>query len=122
MYLELQMTNFNLSTNLSQAFIALNKKIGKGSSYSFTNNAWDNNIVKLSKFQYEVLFLLVLGKSVREIAMIMTQLENKRCSSSIVRWMIDHLYLIFEVNSISELIEKAIIMRAVTHIPPTLID
>lgn len=117
MYLELQMTNFNLSTHLSQAFTALNQKIGKTSSYSLTNN-----IIKLSRFQYEVLFLIVLGKSVREIAMIITQLEDKPCSSSIVRWMIDHLYLIFEVNSVSKLIEKAIIMQAITHIPPTMID
>lgn len=107
------MASLNLSINLSQAFTVLNQKIGK------TIPPITNKPIKLSKIEYTILFLLILGKSsLKEIAEIITKLENKPLSESFVLYIIyDNLYRKFKVSKISELIEKSALMNVIETFP-----
>ena len=100
------MANINLSATLSQTFITPTQKIGKIAT------PITNNVIKLSKIEYTILFLLTLGKSsLKEIAEIITKLEGKTLSESFVLYIIyDNLHHKFKVTKISELIEKSTIM------------
>ena len=110
------MINLNLSAHLSQAYIALNRKIGKTTPPLVKNN------IKLSRIEYTILFLMFLGKSSpTEIAQIITKLENKPLSKSFVLYVLyDNLYRKFKVNKTSELIEKAVLMNTLTFFPKSI--
>jgi hypothetical protein len=105
------MSHFNLSATLSQKFTAFNQEIEK------IVHPIANSAIQLSKIEYTVLFLLLLGKSsLKEIAEIITKLENKPLSESFVLYVIyDNLYRKFKVNKMSNLIEKATMMTHSLH-------
>lgn len=105
------MTNFNLA----QAFTVLNKKMGKVLPQPLPNQ----DTFKLSQIQYEILYLVAMGKSLSEIKNILFKLKNKIYSRGIIQFIIhNHLYRKFEVHSDNELIEKAVVMGIVNIIPP----
>jgi PAS domain S-box-containing protein len=64
--------------------------------------------IKLTKREREIIYFLSLNKNSKEIAQILSVLENKNLSPSTILSIIDKkLYLKFGVNSISALVEIA---------------
>lgn len=96
--------------NLIQAFITLNQKMGKPLSQNYSNY--------ISTFQYVILCLIAMGKTLPEITEIMAKLTNKSYSRSTLKFIIqDHIYKRFDVCSDDELIKRAV---AIGIINPTL--
>lgn len=78
--------------------------------------------ITLTKRQQEIIFLLTLGKSPKNIAEFISQLEGKVLAPATITAIINkQLYTKFEVNSTSKLIEKAIIMGFVNNVPDNFI-
>ncbi|HLX54948.1 MAG TPA: hypothetical protein VKR58_13465 [Aquella sp.] len=70
-------------------------------------NTLSDEIV-LTKRESEILYYLSLNKSIKDIAAVITILDNKPVSASAINTIIDkQLYPKFEVDNIEKLIEKA---------------
>lgn len=109
--------NFNLSTSLAYAHSIVNKKLGRTFSASI------DDVIPLSKIQYAILFLIVLGKSPSDITKLISKLENIAISQCKINSIItDQIYNKLKVNSNEELIEKAVMLNLVNHIPPELLS
>lgn len=73
----------------------------------------------VTKRELDVLYYLSLNKSPKEIAQIITILENKTVSDSTINAVINKkLYPKFEVFNIGQLVEKAIMLNLI----PFLLD
>lgn len=81
---------------------ALNRKLGKSELNTLQNKP------NLTKREAEVLYYLSLNKSPKEIAAILSLVEQKEITSKTIQSVIDkQLYSKFKVYSISQLIENA---------------
>jgi|GEM_PF-6864429 len=77
----------------------------------------DKNI-KLTKREREVLYFLSLNKSPKDIAMIISMLENKIIRDTTISALINkQLYPKFNVFNIGQLIEKANALKLITFLP-----
>lgn len=66
-----------------------------------------NNNIQLSDREQKVLFLLSLNYNTRQIADILTKIEKKNITPNLIRNNINQqLYIKFEVNNVTDLIEK----------------
>lgn len=94
---------------------AVNNKLGS----EIKNRCNDNDLkIKLTKRESEVLYFLSLNKSPKEIASIVGILENKHVSPATIQAIIDkQLYFKFKVFSISNLIEKAYLLKLIPFLP-----
>lgn len=64
--------------------------------------------INLSAREQEILYYLYLNKSPKEIANILSIISGKEVSASTIHAIINkRLYVKFNVNSVSQLIEKA---------------
>lgn len=101
----------DITDGLSNVFNFLHQKLAiKNTNIDLT--------IKLTKREYEVLYLLLLGKSPKEIALILSNIEDKVIAPATINSIINKsLYLKFKVNSYSQLIAKSIISRSVNLIP-----
>lgn len=83
----------------------------------------DSAKLKITKREYEVLYLLYLGKSPKEIAWILGGVGNKQVAPATIRAVINkRLYLKFKVNSCGQLIEEVIKANLLHYIPHGFID
>ncbi|MCC2645851.1 MAG: hypothetical protein K0R94_1629 [Burkholderiales bacterium] len=81
-----------------------------------TNNI-EHNII-ISKRECEILYYLALNKSPKEIASIFAVLDGKSVAASTIQSIIDkQLYIKFDVFNISQLIEKANVLRLIPFLP-----
>ncbi|MCC2625288.1 MAG: Sensory box histidine kinase/response regulator [Burkholderiales bacterium] len=103
---------YNLMQTYKYTF--LNAELGKN------KKEYDLNIqIKLSKREKEVLYYLALNQSPKEISNILSTLENKIITTATVQALINkRLYTKFDVNTSSQLIEKANSLRLI----PFLLD
>ncbi|HLX53140.1 MAG TPA: PAS domain S-box protein, partial [Aquella sp.] len=70
--------------------------------------------IRLTKRELDVLYYLSLNKSPKEIAQIITAIENKQVSDSTINAIINKkLYPKFKVFNISQLVEKAIMLNLI---------
>ncbi|HLX53139.1 MAG TPA: PAS domain-containing protein [Aquella sp.] len=75
--------------------------------------------IKLTKREQQIIYLLSLNKSPKDIAHIITIIENKPVSNSTINAIINKkLYPKFEVFNIGQLVEKAIMLNQI----PFLLD
>ncbi|MFN7609891.1 MAG: PAS domain-containing protein, partial [bacterium] len=87
----------------------LNNKLGVKS-----NNEKLNNNITLTKREREILYFLSINKPPKEIATILSILDNKNVSASTVQSIIDkQLYFKFNVSSTGKLIEVATILKQI---------
>lgn len=97
----------------SYKILFLNDRLGIESQI----NRQDQSIYR-TKRESEVLYYLSLNKSPKEIATILTIIDNKSVSPGTVQSIIDkQLYTKFEVYSISKLIEKANVLKLIPFLP-----
>lgn len=90
----------------------LNDKAG------LTVNYDENETIKLTKREYEVLYLLSIGKSTKEIASFISKLEGKKLSHATIDVIINkQLYPKFQVFNRGQLIEKATLLKIIPFIP-----
>lgn len=76
-----------------------------------------SNII-ISKRECEILYYLALNKSPKEIASIFAVLDQKIVAASTIQSIIDkQLYVKFNVFNISQLIEKANMLRLIPFLP-----
>ena len=96
----------------------LNEKVNNNfNKYNFSDD------IKLTKREAEVLYLLSLGKSPKEIAVILSKIQNKPvCSSTIGGVVNKKLYPKFDVYNLNQLIEKAQLMKLIPFMPDSLIN
>ncbi len=97
----------------------LNEKLSEyalnGIAANFKNQL--SQKIKLTKREREILYFLSLNKSPKEIATILSGLENKPLSSATILSIIDkQLYIKFEVFNVSQLIEKANSLKLIPFI------
>jgi PAS domain S-box-containing protein len=97
------------------------KILNARSGNSMTTLKTDENI-SLSKREKEILYLLSLNKSPKEIAQIFSNIENKNIASSTINSIIcKQLYPKLGVFNISQLIEKANYLKLIPFLPETFI-
>ncbi|MCE2705802.1 MAG: ATP-grasp domain-containing protein [Proteobacteria bacterium] len=90
---------------------ALNKKLGIKTG---SNNKMTDKSQKLTKRELDVLYYLSLNKSPKEIASILSILENKSIKSATIQAVIDKgLYDKLGAYSIAQLIETATILKLI---------
>lgn len=78
--------------------------------------------IQLTKREEQVLFLLSMGKSPKEIANIFSNLDGKKVAQSTVSSIINkQLYTKFGVFGIGKLIEKATLMNLIPILPNSFI-
>ena len=88
-------------------------------NFQFTCEDSSTNKVILSESEYEILFLLSLGKSYKEISQILQKiypekpLSDKAIASRVKRG----LYLKLESTTVGELIEKAYLFGMLDKLP-----
>lgn len=76
-----------------------------------------HNII-ISKRECEILYYLALNKSPKEIASIFAILDQKSVAAATIQSIIDkQLYIKFNVFNISQLIEKANVLRLIPFLP-----
>ena len=111
----------SIQNNLQLAQLEImNDKMGNEFNSSLTNT--DENI-KLTKREQEVLYLLSLGKSPKTIAEIIGRIENKVLEASTIGGLINKkLYKKFNVSSVDELLEKAILLKLTPFLPDSFIN
>ena len=79
-----------------------------------SNYVLNSENISLTKRETEILYLLSLGKSPKEIANILSKAQNKSVCASTINAMINkQLYPKFEVYNVNQLIEKAHLMRKI---------
>ncbi len=77
--------------------------------------------IKFSKREEQVLYLLCMGKNPKEIANILTKLEDKSIATKTIYSVINkQLYSKLDVNSYSMLVEKAIKLNLLKFVPNSL--
>ncbi len=82
---------------------------------------YNNESIILTKRETEILYLLSLGKSPKDIASILSNIQKKSVSSATIGSMINkQLYRKFDVYNINQLIEKAQLMKKIPLIPDSL--
>lgn len=87
--------------------------IQQGSHSSQTEYA-KNTYIKLSKREKEVLYCLSLSKSPKEISVILSAKDNKSVTPATIQAIINkQLYLKFDVGSISQLVQKATLLKLI---------
>lgn len=92
----------------------LNEKLGVQCNFSDADKQ-----IKLTKREQQILYFLSLNKSPKNIAQIITVIENKSVSDSTINAVINKkLYPKFEVFNIGQLIEKAVVLKLI----PFLLD
>ncbi len=93
-------------------------------SSSPANTEEDNlNSVKLSEREEEVLFLLTLGHSYKEISLILSNAANKQILSSTINSIIHRqLFKKFDVTSTTELVIKSAQAKALKRIPGSILE
>jgi hypothetical protein len=80
-------------------------------------NDMKQNII-ISKRECEILYYLALNKSPKEIASIFAILDQKSVAAATIQSIIDkQLYVKFNVFNISQLIEKANVLRLIPFLP-----
>lgn len=78
--------------------------------------------IKLTKRQYEILYLLIMGKSPRHIAEYISNVQVKSVTAATVTSIINkQLYQKFNVDSVTKLIEKALLLKIASKVPPRFI-
>lgn len=83
----------------------------------------DLNSIKLSEREQEVLFLLTLGHSYKEISIILSNAANKQILSSTINSIIHRqLFKKFAVTSTTELIIKSAQVKALKGIPSSILE
>jgi PAS domain S-box-containing protein len=103
----------NILSTLHRAQIKLSSN---GDMEHKLKNSLNNNI-KLSKREQEILYYLSINKSPKEIATIIGKRENKSLSPATVLSIIcKQLYVKFDINSTSGLVEKARLLGMVPFI------
>lgn len=76
------------------------------------------NSIKLTKREEEIIYFLAMGKSPKEISIILTKIYNKTIGTSTINSMINkRLYPKLDVHNISDLIEKATYLKLIPFIP-----
>ncbi|HLX55021.1 MAG TPA: PAS domain-containing protein [Aquella sp.] len=91
----------------------LNNRLGVKSE---VDNSKQNIII--SKRECEILYYLALNKSPKEIASIFAILDQKSIAAATIQSIIDkQLYVKFNVFNISQLIEKANMLRLIPFLP-----
>jgi PAS domain S-box-containing protein len=79
--------------------------------------------IYLTKREEQVLYLISMGKKPKQIANILSNLDNKRIATATITVIINkHLYLKFKVNDTSSLIEKAKILNLIPFLHDSFID
>jgi DNA-binding CsgD family transcriptional regulator len=97
----------------------LNDKLG----ISEQNTFFPSEYVRLSKREEQVLYLLSMGKSPKEIAKILSKLENKSFSPKTVASVINkQLYVKLDVSNYSQLLEKATKLNLIQFMPKSLVN
>ncbi|MFN8770914.1 MAG: PAS domain-containing protein [Neisseriaceae bacterium] len=77
--------------------------------------------IKLSKREEQVLYFLAMGKTPKDIALILSKLEGKSISHETIRSVISkQLYLKLDASNPGQLIEKAMKLHLVPFIPKSL--
>ena len=100
-------------------FNILNKKLNTNFIKPCDN--FDKQKIELTPREYEVLFLLVLGKSQKEIANILSTIYKKELKPNSVASMISkQIYPKFEIFNLANLIEKAIHLNMIDSFPQSL--
>ena len=80
-------------------------------------------LIQLSVRQEEILFLLLLGKSITTIAEIICKLTGVKMSHETVNLIIrSQLFKIFNVTSVEDLIARAVLLNIITEIPTSLME
>ncbi|MFN8771201.1 MAG: PAS domain-containing protein [Neisseriaceae bacterium] len=83
----------------------------------------EDGYITLTKREQDILYLLSLNKSPKEIANILSNRENKNIQSDTIRSMISkQLYTKFGVYNVNQLIEKARILNLIPFIPDNFLD
>lgn len=114
-----QFEDFNVNSNFAHLLFFVNK-IHRENNLCLVGA--DIPGVKLGKRQHEILFLLLIGKSPKEIADFIIHFENSIISPATISAIINkQLYPKFEVSSTSQLIEKAILLGFANSIPESFI-
>ena len=86
----------------------LNDKLSSFNQNPSQNNTTSKQTIKLTKREREIIYFLSLNKTSKEIAQILSVLENKSLSPSTIVSIIDKkLYVKFGVNNIAGLVEIA---------------
>ncbi len=113
------------------SFVDEIQRITKAYQLSFLKEKINDNFskdyssgdVKLTKRETEILYLLSLGKSPKEIASILSKIQNKPvCSATIGALVNKKLYPKFDVYNLNQLIEKAQLMKIIPFMPDSLIN
>lgn len=111
-----EVRDFTINREFAQFISLMNHTAGTSANIKLADP------ISLTKRQKEIIFLLSLGKSPKNIAEFISRIENKLLSPATVTAIINkHLYLKFGVNSTSQLIEKAILLGFVDNIPESFI-
>ncbi len=99
----------------------LNSKIDKNNSETIENYLPLN--IKLTEREKSILFFLSLNKSAKEIAKIISTIENKKIEPSTVASVINkQLYPKLDVSTTSALIEKASLCKLLPFMPNDFFD
>lgn len=115
-----KITNFNFNENLKHLLHYLNKRFHPNGSFKLDNT---QQPIKLSNRQHEILFLLMLGKTPRLIAEIINHMEGTTIKPSTVMSVINkQLYEKFQVYSMDQLVEKAVLIGFVNSIPKLFVN
>lgn len=94
----------------------INSSIGNNKNIAHEN-------IDLTKRQGEILYLASVGKNVKQIANILSVKDDKNLTSATINVIINkHLYPKFNVNNLSDLIEKAKILNLIPFLHNSFID
>jgi len=106
---------------LSQLQHIINSYKIKGLHQKLGFNPKSDNLtanIKLTKREEEILYYLSLNKSPKEISTILSSLGDKSIQPSTIQAIIDkQLYVKFNVYSISQLVENAIMLNLIPFMP-----
>ena len=102
----------DISDNLSEVFKHSN------SSFLTNTNKISNSNFKFTKREYQILYLLYLGKSPKEIAWILSNIEERTVAPATITAIINkRIYLKLGVNSCSQIIEVLLKLNILHYIP-----
>lgn len=111
-----ELKEFSINYGITQFIKLMNYTSGSATAKQISQP------IVLTKREKEILFLLSLGKSPKNIAEFISKIENKILTPATVTATINkHLYLKFNVNSTSELIEQAVLLDLLDNIPGSFI-
>jgi hypothetical protein len=115
MYVEIRM--FEPCETMNAYFSILNNKLHKKLPVP-TADTINKTKIKLTSREYEVLFLVVLGKSQKEIADILSKVHEKDVKANSIASIISkQIYPKFEVHNLPNLVEEAIRLNMIDSFP-----